>query len=354
VIFIIDFSIFCIVLGIKKVHIFGSFLMIKRNIIVGLFCLLFAQSASAATFNESDLFDAAASGNVKKLEFLLDVGEFDLATRDERGRTPLHHATMNGRRDTVAFLMPRFYKSKRKQDIRVKDNDGYNACQLAIKARKFWILKCFYSDYRRTYFLDDIKKILAEGFDINTVDRVNGMSLLHWMAYLGCYDVVTYLLQCDDIEVDKQDKNGCTALWLAVRFERYKMIPLFVAAGADVNLGNKDGNSALHMLTGALNESSILGCAFLLTAGANVEAENKFGHTPLDEVSTSQEHHLSMTHLFSFDELEVMRKVRCLMLSVKNKDESGISPWFNSLCNKFNKWIWGYPNDPQEVIESYQ
>jgi len=53
-----------------------------------------------------------------------------------------------------------------------------------------------------------------------------------------------------------------------------------ISVGANVNIGDYDQRTALHVACGQDNLDVVL---FLISEGANVNAQDKWGNTPLDE-----------------------------------------------------------------------
>jgi len=53
----------------------------------------------------------------------------------------------------------------------------------------------------------------------------------------GYNEVVSILLDAPNIEVNKRDDNGVTALWLACGRGYEKMVEVLVKKGADLNMG---------------------------------------------------------------------------------------------------------------------
>jgi ankyrin repeat protein len=76
--------------------------------------------------------------------------------------------------------------------------------------------------------------------------------------------------------VEKSDKSPATA-------NRHAVARALLQAGADVNAADKDGGTPLHKAT-QLGDVELVG--MLLTAGANVNARTKTGRTALITAST--------------------------------------------------------------------
>uniref|UniRef100_A0A7S3VFA4 Uncharacterized protein n=1 Tax=Chaetoceros debilis TaxID=122233 RepID=A0A7S3VFA4_9STRA len=100
--------------------------------------------------------------------------------------------------------------------------------------------------------------LVQRGADLSERDEKN-RSPLAIASFCGCIDVVTYLLSIRggsdngagttdgklmDLDLNGQDENGCTALWLAARTGNLKMVELLInAGGVDESIENKDGLS---------------------------------------------------------------------------------------------------------------
>jgi hypothetical protein len=78
--------------------------------------------------------------------------------------------------------------------------------------------------------------------------------------------------------IDLTNKNGKTALHLAVENGHKESISVLLKAGANINLANKYGQTALHWAAIAGNEKSL---KLLLESGATIDMLNKYGQTAL-------------------------------------------------------------------------
>ena len=79
-------------------------------------------------------------------------------------------------------------------------------------------------------------------------------------------------------DVNVRDKHGQTALHSAVHWN-WRMVAALLEYGADVNARDKDGVTALHMAAEVGNEKAVKA---LVAGGADVKAKNKKGWTPRD------------------------------------------------------------------------
>ena len=81
--------------------------------------------------------------------------------------------------------------------------------------------------------------------------------------------------------VDIYTEDGQSALMKAAEAGKNKSVELLISKGAEVNLQDAVGDSALHLLAKNLNEASEATLATLMKAGAKIETRNDKGETPL-------------------------------------------------------------------------
>lgn len=108
--------------------------------------------------------------------------------------------------------------------------------------------------------------LLEHGADILRRDG-NGATTLHLAAEAGNEALVKLLLETMD--PDELDYSRQTPLCKAVQGGKDNVVRLLLAAGADVNLKDIWGNSALHLAVKAGSEKLTL---LLLEHGADVDA----------------------------------------------------------------------------------
>jgi V8-like Glu-specific endopeptidase len=97
----------------------------------------------------------------------------------------------------------------------------------------------------------------------------------------GNLDVLGALLKLN-FWVDFYAKDRVTALMVASKNAREKVIEALIARGADVNLQDAAGNSALHQLIAVLNPKTEPALISLLKGKPQTNLKNKLGQTPLD------------------------------------------------------------------------
>ena len=120
-----------------------------------------------------------------------------------------------------------------------------------------------------------VKKLLAAGLSVNTVDPVSGETVLILALREGSNDVIKTLLSRPDIELERTAPNGNTALMMAA-FKRNKVaVEALLAKGAIVT---RPGWTALHFAA-ASGDDAITG--LLLEHHAYIDAESPSKLTPL-------------------------------------------------------------------------
>lgn len=130
-------------------------------------------------------------------------------------------------------------------------------------------------------FCDDVHLLermleICPGMLTATTDH--GETLLHYAAMNFHTEVyLQHLLEKRAFDVNRRDNWGRTALHYATSNE--KSLRLLLAAGADVDVVDKKGISALHLaaMKGVYQACTVL----LLEAGASVDPRDEKGETPL-------------------------------------------------------------------------
>ncbi len=164
-----------------------------RPIVIVATVLLVGALPSRAA-DESDIYDAAALGDLPLLIKLLDADPELVHARTAAGETPLHYAAARQRAAVVELL-------------------------------------------------------LSRGAEANAVDD-RGLTPLHLVATSSDSKLITAVL-AGGADVNAQDRLGETPLHVAARRLNEQAMRALLAAGADVNAQNRRGQTALHVLGAA-------------------------------------------------------------------------------------------------------
>jgi len=110
-------------------------------------------------------------------------------------------------------------------------------------------------------------------------NNYSSTKLLHMASYLGITPIIeNMILPSGTANINQIDHDLGTPLHYAVESECKPVVQLLLENGADVNLQNKSGKTALHLIKWWSDESNQI-LELLLQAGANANAKNNDGQT---------------------------------------------------------------------------
>ena len=125
--------------------------------------------------------------------------------------------------------------------------------------------------------LAQVKKLLADGADINSAD-LKGRTALIEAAWGGYTDIVKLLVE-SGADIDCADSSGFTPLMRAVEDEHVAVVTCLLQKGANVNTrGNVRGSTPLML---AAENGSVKLIELLLKHGAKINALDQFEETAL-------------------------------------------------------------------------
>ncbi|XP_048872531.1 E3 ubiquitin-protein ligase MIB2 isoform X3 [Brienomyrus brachyistius] len=217
----------------------------------------------------------------------------DVNLQDSYGDTPLHDAIAKDFRNIIEILtvVPNI-------DFTQQNNRGFNLLHHAsLKGNKL-----------------ATEMILGRARQLVDVKKDDGFSALHLAALNNHKEVAEILIKEGRCDVNIRNNRNQTPLQLAVTQGHGDVVQLLVAEGADVNVEDEDGDTAMHValsrqqlataaastegegssLYSRLNTSGLLGnmelnvgvaiACFLAQEGADVNYANHKGKSPLDLV----------------------------------------------------------------------
>ena len=209
------------------------------------------QQLVALDGNKRELLDLAPSANAEEDQEIARIQQMiqdspDLINAQDHGAlTPLGKAAAKGQLKVVSFLLGHG------ADI----NGGIPSIYLAVGAGNRAM----------------VDLLITRGADVNR-DGEYGRTALY-RAVLEGYQSITELLLEHHAEVNASDiRDGSTPLHMAVYYGRSKFVSLLLAAGARVNLENKEGRTPLSL---AVENGSLEVVKALLAAKADPNAGHK-------------------------------------------------------------------------------
>ena len=185
------------------------------------------------------------------------------ATSRKSPATPLYYAALCGFHDIVQHLI-----TKHPHDVNA--NGGYYLRPLVAALA---------GEHFRTADL-----LIVNGADADVRGR-SGTTPLHAAASSGNFEVIRMLIEYLPTDVNARDEDEWTPLlWASGRhnFKDGSALRLLLEHGADINAQNRVGRTPLHRASfnGALEAVRLL-----LEHGADVEAKNIVGETALQEAA---------------------------------------------------------------------
>ncbi|UKZ79396.1 hypothetical protein TrVFT333_007149 [Trichoderma virens FT-333] len=237
--------------------------------------------------DESPIYWAAYNGHDKAIKLLLESSsqKRGYAARRSTGRTPVQYACKNGHDEVVAIYLP-FLK-----DI----NTVYQALHLAAESGQAKVVECIlkHPGIDADSFVSNHTALYYACADANTTSN-NGDTPLHGNP--TSKDAIRLLIEEGGADINKRrSSDGKTPLLCLLASQSPETSLEFLSFGPDCNAVDNDGNGALHVALGAdpnaknhkgqtaLHiegvQENLIGP--LVESGADLEARDSNGHTPL-------------------------------------------------------------------------
>jgi hypothetical protein len=165
--------------------------------------------------------------------------------------------------------------------------------------------------------MDEVRNLLAAGVDVNVLDKNTDSTALGEAVASGKLELVQALLNAG-ADANMRNSTGQTALMRLDDDSSAEIARALIDAGAKLNLKDEEGESAL-MVAAALEKAEILQA--LLDAGAKVNSRNKEGKTAL--MIAAEEGYVDNVKALLIAGADVGRKDKDDMTALKYAREKG-------------------------------
>ncbi|XP_077977693.1 ankyrin repeat domain-containing protein 16-like [Glandiceps talaboti] len=189
---------------------------------------------------------AAREGNQEILNYLLDDNHNIWNTVSKNKRTPLHTAALHGKSEAVHLLLERC-------NYTVDDMDSCGTTPLmdAIRADHTQVAELLITKHKADYQKCDVL----------------GRQPIHLASQSGAVESIDLLIKYYGVSVDAMTtKTGLTPLHLAAKEGQNSAIQGLLSYGANVNLTDFKGRTALHMAAGGQHTDCV---SVLLQSGSH-------------------------------------------------------------------------------------
>jgi ankyrin repeat protein len=233
----------------------------------------------ATTVCAEPIHDAATLGDLDLVQAELDKG-IDVNIKDsEYGGTPLHFAAYGGSLNIVKFLLAN------EADIDVGNNRGWTALFYAAGEGHLDVVEFLIAENANADWRDD--NLRRADYHSKKHKEITSLLLeqiedsIFKAAELGDIDSVKQFLD-GGVDVKNIEILG-SALHYAIHANHKKVAEFLIARGADVNARNGWGRTPLFFINGSVELLE-----FLLENGADIDARDLTGSTVLHYASLYQ------------------------------------------------------------------
>ena len=180
---------------------------------------------------QSAIHLAAHVGDANLLRSLVEHGA-DLTATDNKGRTVFHIICASNRPKNLKvfsnYLDQEISQSgqncsayhKLRESLNLKDNEGQTCFHVACR------------DTTHTRNVEMVKALISLGVDINLTESKSGKTGLHIASEIGRSDVVRFLTERQEVDIEKTTYDGQTALITAYHRRQSNVVGILRNVGA--------------------------------------------------------------------------------------------------------------------------
>ncbi len=238
-------------------------------------------------FGRTPLHRAAEAGRTEVVQLLIDKGA-DVNARDGVNNTPLHGAAEYGVKGVVEIL--------------IENNADLNVANMDHRTPLSWAAEMGYQEIAELLIAAGAETKGIGLFDADQAGIINevapDMDIFTAVSF-GHLDRVKYLLQKHPSLVKERDIEGNTPLH---RTSDNNIASFLLSHGADVNARNNQGVTPLHYAAGSAYEVALV----LIRSKADINAKDNRGFTALLIAAISRQNQIADSLIAAGAELNIL------------------------------------------------
>ena len=236
----------------------------------------------ATQHGDTCLIFAASHGHTETVRYLVGL-PVDVNRAGKSGLTALHYAVRRDNQEVVQMLIDAG------ADVGAKDASGNTVMREAVYL----------------HYIGNVKILVRAGAGFHVTDQ-NRDAYLSLAAADGCSRMVRYLLGLPEVDVNHADADGWTALHHCTSQPDPEIATtqMLLAAGADIEARNRQGCTPLLLACGRSHQYVVSIVEVLVQAGADLCARDARGDTCLI-LAVREGHVETVRYLMCFPELDI-------------------------------------------------